>query len=165
MDTEVFPNVRDNAAETSFFYNIRTRTYLFSLHLHMCPTLLLRHGVTESASSSLARFFSRIVETMLTDHTAICENSCLYILAGALFFYYSDGGFPGSSVGKESACSAGDPGLIPGSGKIPWRRKWQTTPVFLLRKSHGQRILMGFARVGHGIARVGHNLATKPPTI
>ena len=28
-------------------------------------------------------------------------------------------GFPDSSVGKESACSAGDPLLIPGSGRSP----------------------------------------------
>ena len=28
-------------------------------------------------------------------------------------------GFPGSSAGKESACSAGDPGLIHGSGRSP----------------------------------------------
>ena len=28
-------------------------------------------------------------------------------------------GFPGSSAGKESTCNAGDPGLIPGSGKTP----------------------------------------------
>ena len=27
--------------------------------------------------------------------------------------------FPDSSVGKESACSAGDPGSIPGSGRSP----------------------------------------------
>ena len=27
--------------------------------------------------------------------------------------------FPGNSVGKESACSAGDPGLTPGSGRSP----------------------------------------------
>ena len=26
-------------------------------------------------------------------------------------------GFPGSSVGKESTCNSGDPGLIPGSGR------------------------------------------------
>ena len=26
-------------------------------------------------------------------------------------------GFPGSSDGKEFACNAGDPGLIPGSGR------------------------------------------------
>ena len=28
-------------------------------------------------------------------------------------------GFPGSSVGKESVCSAGDPGSIPGLGRFP----------------------------------------------
>ena len=28
-------------------------------------------------------------------------------------------GFPGSSDGKESACNAGDPGLIPGWGRFP----------------------------------------------
>ena len=27
--------------------------------------------------------------------------------------------FPGSSAGKESACNAGDPSLIPGSGRSP----------------------------------------------
>ena len=31
----------------------------------------------------------------------------------------NDLGFPCSSVDKESACSAGDPGLIPGSGRSP----------------------------------------------
>ena len=31
--------------------------------------------------------------------------------------------FTHRSVGKESACNAGDPGSIPVSGKIPWRRK------------------------------------------
>ena len=30
-----------------------------------------------------------------------------------------DQGFPHMSVGKESACNAGDPGLIPGSGRSP----------------------------------------------
>ena len=28
-------------------------------------------------------------------------------------------GFPDSSVGKESACNAGNPGLIPGLGRSP----------------------------------------------
>ena len=28
-------------------------------------------------------------------------------------------GFPDSSVGKEFACNAGDPGSIPGSGRFP----------------------------------------------
>ena len=30
----------------------------------------------------------------------------------------------------------------------PWRRKWQPTPVFLPRKSHGQRSLAGYSPEG-----------------
>ena len=37
--------------------------------------------------------------------------------------------------------------------KIPWRRAWQPTPVFLSRELHGQRSLAGYSpwarRVGH----------------
>ena len=40
-------------------------------------------------------------------------------------------GFPDSSVGKESACKAGDPGSIPGSGRSPWRSNRLPTPAFL----------------------------------
>ena len=32
--------------------------------------------------------------------------------------------------------------------KIPWRRKWQPTPVFLPEKSHGQRTLAGYSPGG-----------------
>ena len=38
--------------------------------------------------------------------------------SGALGHYLRHG-FPRSSVGKESACNAGDPGSIPGSGRSP----------------------------------------------
>ena len=34
-------------------------------------------------------------------------------------FLWSNLGFPDSSVGKVSACNAGNPGLIPGSGRSP----------------------------------------------
>ena len=54
-------------------------------------------------------------------------------------------GFPGGSEVKESACNVGDPGSIPGVGKNPWRRKWQSTPVFLPGESHGQRSLVGYS--------------------
>ena len=43
-------------------------------------------------------------------------------------------GFPGGSEGKESACNAGDAGRLGFDSlvrKIPWRRTWQPTPVFL----------------------------------
>ena len=101
--------------------------------------------------------------------------------------------FPGSSAGKESACNAGDPSSIPGSGRspgdgrgyplqyswaslvaqtvknclqcgrpgfnpwagtIPWRRAWQSTPVFLPGESPrteepGGLQSMGSQRVGN----------------
>ena len=56
--------------------------------------------------------------------------------------------FPGGSDGKASARNAGDPGSIPGSGRFPWRRKWQSTPALLPGKSHGQRILIGYSPWG-----------------
>ena len=37
----------------------------------------------------------------------------------AMINYMCIPGFHGSSAGKESACNAGDPGLIPGSGRFP----------------------------------------------
>ena len=64
-------------------------------------------------------------------------------------------GFPGSSETKASAWNAGDLGSIPGSGrspgegngkwKIPWRRKWQSTPVLLPGESHGGKSLVGYS--------------------
>ena len=40
-------------------------------------------------------------------------------------------GFPGSSGGKESACNAGDPSLIPGLEKFPCRRDRLPTSVLM----------------------------------
>ena len=37
----------------------------------------------------------------------------------------------------------------PSIGKIPWRRKWQPTPVFLPGKFHGQRSLVDYSPWGH----------------
>ena len=52
-----------------------------------------------------------------------------------------------SSIGKESACNAGDLGSIPGLERSPGR-KWQPTPVLLLEESHGQRSLAGYSPWG-----------------
>ena len=41
------------------------------------------------------------------------------------------------------------PGFDPWVGKIPWRREWQPTPIFLPRKFHGQRNLAGYSPWGH----------------
>ena len=44
-------------------------------------------------------------------------------------------------------------------GKIPWRRKWQPTPVFLPGKTYGQRSLESYSPQGY--KRVRHDLVTK----
>ena len=49
-------------------------------------------------------------------------------------------GFPGGSDGKESACSAGDPGWISESGRFPGEDSL-ASPVFLPGEFHGQSLL------------------------
>ena len=51
--------------------------------------------------------------------------------------------------GKELAWHCRRRGFDPWVRKIPWRRKWQPTPVFLPGKSHGQRSLAGYSPWGH----------------
>ena len=51
--------------------------------------------------------------------------------------------------GKESACNAGDRDLIPGVRKIPWRREWVPSPLFLPEKSHELESLAGYSPSGH----------------
>ena len=61
-------------------------------------------------------------------------------------------GFPHSSVGKESACNAGDPGLIPGEVND------NPLQYSCLENSMDRGIWQDTV---HRIARVGHDLATK----
>ena len=61
-------------------------------------------------------------------------------------------GFPGGNSGKESAYQRRrhkTHSFDSWVRKIPWRRKWQPTPVFLAGKFHEQRSLCGSHRVGH----------------
>ena len=57
-------------------------------------------------------------------------------------------GFPRGSDGKEYACNAEDPSLIPGSGD-PRGREWLPTAVFLHGEFYGQRSLAGYSPWGH----------------
>ena len=63
-------------------------------------------------------------------------------------------GFPGGSAGKESPCNVGDSEFSPWVGKIPWRRTWQPTSVFLPGESPwiedpARLQSMGSQRLGH----------------
>ena len=60
-------------------------------------------------------------------------------------------GLCGRLSGKESAYQSWRLrrlGFDPWGGTIPWRRKWQPTPVFWPGESHGQRSLVGYSPWG-----------------
>ena len=67
-------------------------------------------------------------------------------------------GFPHSSVGKESACNAGELGLIPVSGRSPGEGNGNPLQYSYLENFHGLRSLVGYSPWGS--QRVGHNWAT-----
>ena len=68
--------------------------------------------------------------------------------------------FPHSSVGKESACNAGDLGSFPGTGRSPG--EGNGNPLQYSRLENPMDGGVWQATV-HGVTRVGHVLATKPP--
>ena len=53
--------------------------------------------------------------------------------------------YQGGAVVKNPPANAGETRHGLRVGKIPWRRKWEPTPVFLPGKSHGQRTLAGYS--------------------
>ena len=57
-------------------------------------------------------------------------------------------GLPRWLRGKESACQCRRYEFNLWVGKIPWRRAWQPTPVFLPGEPHGQRSLAGYSQQG-----------------
>ena len=58
-------------------------------------------------------------------------------------------GYSTSLVAQTVKCLQHErPGFNPWVGKIPWRRKWQSTPVLLSGKSRGQRSLVGYSPWG-----------------
>ena len=79
----------------------------------------------------------------------------IYIFFFSLFphigYYIILIGLPRWLSGKESACQCRSHrrrGFDPWVRKIPWKRKWWPTPVFLPGKSRGQLSLMGYSPWG-----------------
>ena len=60
-----------------------------------------------------------------------------------------------------NAGNIGDAGLIPGSGRSSGGGKWQSTPVFLPEKYHGQRSLEGCIPKGHKESDMTEQLSLK----
>ena len=72
--------------------------------------------------------------------------------------------FPGGTSGKEPTCQCRRHkrcGFDPWVRKMPWRRAWQSIPVFLPGESHGQWSLVGYSPWGHKESEVTEATARK----
>ena len=68
-------------------------------------------------------------------------------------------GFPYSSVGKESAFTAGDQGLIPGLGRYPGNGNGNPLQYSCLENPMDRG---AWQVTAYGVARIRHDLVTKP---
>ena len=68
-------------------------------------------------------------------------------------------GFPGGSVGRDSACNARNLGVIPGLGRSPGRGN--TLQYSCLENPHGQRTLAGCSPWGHKESDTTERLSTQ----
>ena len=90
---------------------------------------------------SVSRFVSG--DTVSSSLSRICEPApAFYSDFPGISIASSPDGFPRWLSVKEATCQCRRHrrcGFNPWVGKIPWKRKWQPTPVFLLGRVHGQR--------------------------
>ena len=133
------------------------------------------HPITSACSSSSPTVYQGVpIKRDDTSHSKIWNilKAAAYILIFSyspaslpvlsiriLHLIFTASPYPGSSVGKESTCKAGDPGLISWVGRekemathssiiLAWEISWAEEPGRLQSM---------------GLHRVGDDLATKPP--
>ena len=84
-------------------------------------------------------------------HNWVTNTLTLYIEHGSRAGIWVIWGFPGGDSSEDPSCQCRTHKrhwFYPWVRKIPWRRAWQPTPVFLPGESHGQRSLVGYSPWG-----------------
>ena len=110
------------------------------------------------SSRSVDWFFTLLVAYLMQKHSEFWRILISLFFFCSLCFGHTSG-FPGGISGKEPTCqcrSIKRCRFDPWVRKNPWRRAWQSTPVFLPGESHGQR--------SHGLHRLWHDWNMKITT-
>ena len=102
-------------------------------------------GWTQGSCTFYLEAGSRVQKTEVT---GLVKGCALY---QPCHFLYSSGqsGLSWWLSGKESTCQCRRHRCGPLARKIPWRRQWQPTPIFLPGKPRGQRSLVAYNRWAH----------------
>ena len=95
-----------------FSFNFRK---LFTIILQIFYFLYMEVDLSSSATHNWWNLLLLILTSLL--FCFIFSNFYIFLVTFRIVLMYNFEGFLGSSVGKESACYAGDPGSIPGSGR------------------------------------------------
>ena len=85
---------------------------------------------------------SRLIK--LPSHESMSKTNSIIFNLAHVYISKGNNGLPRWCSGKESACQCMRYRFDLWVRKIPWRRKWQLTPVFLTGVFHGQRSLEGY---------------------
>ena len=124
-------------------------------------SLLNPHGLEQCLSQCICSAYMMIntpVQNMLLEKSSsmsFAKSIFSYIYISYNYIYLCIHTYththihtPSGTSGKESACQHARLKRLrfyPWVGKIPWRRAWQSTPVFLPGEPHGQRSLAGYS--------------------
>ena len=108
-------------------------------------------------------YFLSCYKVKLAFFSLLSVSEYLFYFILFLFFYWTKVAlrvFPCNSVGKKSACNAGDLGSIPGWGRSPGEGNGNPLQCSSLQNPMDRG---AWQAAVHGVTRVGHDLMTKPP--
>ena len=147
-----------------FFFNMSNFENFNSRRLeYPCWILLFNPFFYHAQSSCHLLFLEVFVSGLLIIDPFFCfKNPTLSCVSLKIYSWSGDADrnidrhrLPRGLSSKESTHQCRRHWFDPYVRKIPWKRKWQSTPVFLPEKPHGQRSMEGHSPWGS--QRAGHN--------
>ena len=117
--------------------NVSSVGFSFLLGAHGGPEYIFELIVSRPTYLSWKELEGSSSEVMHVLEIFVEEKRCSQCTCIFIYTYIV---FPGGASGKESACQCrrhGRHGFDRRVGTIPWRRKWQPTPLFFPGKLHG----------------------------
>ena len=124
---------------------LRNRKWEVGRRTHIHGFLPISHLLPEPPQGDDSRKGKRVNEKGIQDSRVHCGLRSIYCFiirvlvlndCGKVYNYHLIRGFPGDSAVKNPSAMK-RLWFNPWVKKIPWRRKWQPTSVFLSGKSHG----------------------------